>query len=691
MNSNGNEVKISRGISKNKKEISGTISLLQVGAVLLAAVSFWATAQGMKEYVFEESWQAYAASLAVQGILLGLNFYLPSFLSHAKKLLKTSIILLTCIVMFCSSWFSYVFIAEKVYDKSWDIESRILIQNTYRQVLFTSFDYTKAYRNILVYDLSEQVNSIYELSKKFDQVNAGKEIQIDWNSERNLYASGAVTGDKMNVVISDMENAMVETASQEIRDQLATTLERVASEFQSRIDTIKDNLKTTRAALDLTSDQIENAQNVEEKNHEYIAQLQTQLTAYAEEITNLSNEQTELDSAIDRIGYYRILFTRLQGGNNLQLGVILQNIQKELVSNETDVSSIKNQASDLFNLLQQSSNLFENKDMAYSDLLSMVSTLMYDVDDYAIISSSLEKIQEIIENLANEEYNSNVESKQWKTTWQNKLNVLQNIISALPSYTKDNSLDSINFDKVDASQQLDEMTRLYISEHNAAHQGLIYLASPYWPLAAFSLMLASFFDISGFVVGVIIYTIEKRTTIEDDSNEVSEIIKTNNFDISGNNHEFIITKSFNRYLIFTGDYEKVGEHYIFKAFENAQEVDIIFDTPKTIVSGIYVEKENDYFIPEEQQLNYSSSVEGLKDGIYTRHYFTYDNGMLMISENDNGNYNFLTHISEDVPVYILSEDYIDILNPSVLDKQKAEFAIIALNEIGNAVSAIYIK
>lgn len=674
---------------KSKKNgVSGTVSLLQVGAVLLASVSFWATAQGMKNYVFEESWQAYAASLAIQGILLGLNFYLPSFLSNAKWLLKTAIILLTCIVMFCSSWFSYVFIAGKVYDKSWDTESRLLIQNTYRQVLFDSNDYSKAYRNILANNLSNQINSIYDLSKNFDEVSVENENEIDWDSERDLYASGNITGDKMSVVINDMENAMVDGASQEIRDQLATTLESVSSEFQSRLVTIESKLKTARESLEITSGQIRDAQNADEINSEYIAELQSQMTSYAENITALSNEQIELDSALDRIGYYRILFTRIEGGNTLQLSVILQNIQKELVSNNPNVSSIESQASDLFNLLQQSSNIFENQDVTYSQLLSMVSTLVYDIEDYALVSSSSEKLQETVENLANADFTSNVDTEKWKNEWQNKIAALQNIISVLPGYTQKSDLDNMNFDKAEASKQLDEMIRLYIADHNAAHQGLIYITSPYWPLALFSLVLAFFFDISGFVVGVIIFRIDNQEKIESIQNNENE---NESSKLHDTNQDLVVSNLQNKYLFFTGDYEKIGSKYVYKAFVDTKNEDVVFDSPKDFDNYLYIESQDGFYIPSKQDICYSSISNQAKDGVYLNCSLSYDNGMLMISEEQDDNYKFLSHISNDIPVYILGDDYIDVLSSNSLSKQQAEIAVLALNETGNAISAIYIK
>ena len=97
-----------------RREVSpqvGGIYIMRIATVMLAIVSWWATAQGMSDYVFSEKWQANLASLAVQSILLGLNFYLPGFWSNLKGWAgKLSLGGLSAVVLFCSSWFSYVFI-----------------------------------------------------------------------------------------------------------------------------------------------------------------------------------------------------------------------------------------------------------------------------------------------------------------------------------------------------------------------------------------------------------------------------------------------------------------------------------------------------------------------------------------------------------------------------------------------------
>ena len=130
----------------NQKHNSEILTLLRICTFLLASVSFWATAQGMKEYTFPDDWQAYAASLGIQGLLLGLNFSFFQFWDKCPtKFHKVALLVFTCIVLFCSSWFSYLYIAQQAYGQSWDTESRLLAQDTYRSELFATDTYLEQY------------------------------------------------------------------------------------------------------------------------------------------------------------------------------------------------------------------------------------------------------------------------------------------------------------------------------------------------------------------------------------------------------------------------------------------------------------------------------------------------------------------------------------------------------------------
>ena len=98
----------------------------------------------MRDYAFSQAWQANLASFAIQSILLGLNFYLPTFWRWIHSLRgKICVLALSGVVLFCSSWFSYVFIVGTVYEKSWQTESRLLVQSVYRNDVYKADEFVQ--------------------------------------------------------------------------------------------------------------------------------------------------------------------------------------------------------------------------------------------------------------------------------------------------------------------------------------------------------------------------------------------------------------------------------------------------------------------------------------------------------------------------------------------------------------------
>lgn len=123
----------------------------------------------MREYTFSEGWQAYAASLGVQGLLLGLNFSLPHFLKQCDEWWQRAALLaLSAVVLFCSSWFSYLFIAGNGYEGSWGTKSRLMAQEAYRDELLAAQDYVELYDEALDLRLSDQIQELYGKARSMD-------------------------------------------------------------------------------------------------------------------------------------------------------------------------------------------------------------------------------------------------------------------------------------------------------------------------------------------------------------------------------------------------------------------------------------------------------------------------------------------------------------------------------------------
>lgn len=67
----------------------------------------------------------------IQGLLLGLNFSLPHFLkAYNRWWQRTALLSLSAVALFCSFWFSYLFIAGNSCQGAWDTKCLLIAQKT---------------------------------------------------------------------------------------------------------------------------------------------------------------------------------------------------------------------------------------------------------------------------------------------------------------------------------------------------------------------------------------------------------------------------------------------------------------------------------------------------------------------------------------------------------------------------------
>ena len=173
----------------------GNTHLLQVAVVLLAVVSFFTTANGMSQYIFSGNMGiAYAASAAIQGILLSLSMNLPDYVHGIwtqkwnwliRLLLCIAAFCLTGVAVFCSSWFSYIYIAEVIHQDSWGTDSELLVQQAYRSELYDAQEYARAYRIYLENAVGEKILLIEEQATHLqdNMVDFG----LNWDAGAILY------------------------------------------------------------------------------------------------------------------------------------------------------------------------------------------------------------------------------------------------------------------------------------------------------------------------------------------------------------------------------------------------------------------------------------------------------------------------------------------------------------------------
>lgn len=690
---------------KMSTSMQGMVDLLKICTVLLAAVSFWSTAQGMKNYVFSEEWQAYAGSLAIQGILLGLNFYYPSFRQMIRFGWKRIVLfLLTIVVLFCSSWFSYIYIVEYVYGKSWAVESRLLIQSTYRRELYAASDYAEEYSSLLANDLGQQILDLYSQAKELSDEEFSIADTIDWQEERDTYTGESFAArSEMLTVINAMESALQMNSSAneqeraiEIIVEIRNGLEGSCNSISARIDATNENLdvandnyQLAQKSLNMATEEtdmtsmisaVESAQNYLESQYAQLQDLQKQLTDY--------------QVALGRLQFYEINLGLLSDGSASLISASLRNIQQELYQDNPNLDSLETKAISVFDILQSTIDVDAGTEgEKYQELLRQMDLFIRDLRNYSIITDSSEKFNELIEALrvSSEEIVSGDE--EWKSEWSGRLDGLKSQIAALPVYSGAGSENLLKYDRAISSDTLDEMIRLYIADHNAAQQGIIYLFSPYWELALFSLILAFFLDIAAFVTGMFVEILENKK--EDNLIQAEEGTKESRiFQMVGESEEDFVEfgdsdqmfSGLNRYIYLNGDYIHEAGKNIYRAIEEGKEIEIAL-LEAGLKEGLY-EQHSDGWIPIKECKELSLLAEP-QDGIYQNSTIRCRENVLSIIGED-GKENYLATITDSVPAYILEDGYLDIMPMYELKEKEEKVIIVALNQEGTAVVAIYL-
>lgn len=724
-----NESRVNEDIIKRKltnsdrEQQQGVVNLLRICTVALAMVSFWATAQGMSEYVFSEKWQAYMASFAVQGILLGLNFFLPFFLGTQKLFQKMILISLTLVALFCSSWFSYLYIVNQTYEESWEVESHLLIQDTYRQELFSAKEYTVNYKKKLEEDLSKQILELHSKSYEIEIEKTENEIVYDWQAERDIYlAEDFALKDDMELVIGRMEKATQEDADKDDIERAESIVDQMLVSIDEELQIINSNIESMQLKIENAANTLNRAQETRNNATEGgdVDALDAAVSSASNVYNNLNKENEQLDEekrdydeARKRLNSYQSYLELLQGESYTIISDSLMEIQTEMFQENPDAEIMIEDAIIAFESLQDNTNFKEENYNEYMLLLNDLNSFIDNLDDYQLIKESDEKLQQNIEGLENtlnsefEELSSKrkEESEQKENVLfsdQKMLNDLKLLISKLPDYIDEDNELLKDYDKALSTKNIDNVIRNYIADHNSAQKGIIYLFSPYNELALFSVILAFFLDIAAFVTGAIIYytkEAEKDVILLSD-NQGGSLVSNNPF-LTINNPidsvsqmEWNIVSGLNRYVFFVGDYTKIDNEYTYHAIVEGKDVAIKFVIENSdnipIKAGMYKQENEEYVVVCEQELAYKTSKVGAKDGVYFNSFYKYEDSMLSRADSKDGEYMYIANIDESIPVYYIVNGSIEVFSADQLNRHGGTVSIVSLNKQGTRVIAIYI-
>lgn len=677
---------VSRGASPQ----NGGIYIMRIATVLLAIVSWWSTAQGMKQFVFEQEWQANLASLAIQGILLSLDFYLPQIIVKFGKWGKAGFLFFTAVVLSCSSIFSYIYIANYVYANAgdtnninaWDVDSQLLVQSAYREELYDANDYAEGYMESLQTTLSSQISELYTMADALEGDGVQATDNLDLEGDRARFENeDFAASTEMTTAIDAMETAVAQDATESDRTQANTIL----GELSGQISGIIENLQNVQIpeAVDASErdndnlDAAENRVNNPPEGADLNALYQARVTAQAncnesaENERNLRNELAQYREAFKALQQYQTYLGFSTAGAGQQISTALLNIQRGLFqsgTSEADPEDLEQSAVNIFEQLLSSNEDFSGDTTEYQSMLTTMDAFIQNLSNYGEVATIRDTLDGMISDLRTVDFNS---EQAWQNYWEGKLNELKAQIGSLPIYMGEDEPELNRYSRTTAINRLDNALRNYISGHNDAEQAFIYLGSPYKALAIFSLVLAYLLDIAAFITGLVI------ERFDDDS--------TKRASVGG----IISPATTNHYLYLNGDYTKEDNVCRYCAVDGTYVTSV--DGPDaTLQPGYYLEHEGMLQPVNPQQLAFAKMPGGPQDGVYQNCSLQYSDHMLLVKRNSEQEFSYLATVDQNVPVYRIQNGNCTCETLQDLRVAEWQMVIIALNANGSLVTAIYL-
>lgn len=728
-------------------EKSGS-QLLQFAVICLAIASFFTTAQGMRSYIFNgEPTIAYMTSGAIQGILLALSMNLPRFMRRIwneksnvfiKAIIEIVLLILTGISLFCSSWFSYVYIAETVHKGSWDTDSELLVQQIYRNELYDASDYSKAYRTYLEAELGQEILNLQSLANQLP--TQASDFNMDWESEQQQYASdNTVASSYMATVINQLKLAFETAPSQENRDLAAqavteaqTNIEAALENEQTSLDGVERNLSTYNDQINTLNRQITNATTQAEaaRLRETLGRYQEMQSTAAAQQQTIQQEISALRNAQERLNVYAVNLGLSNSTSSISIKRNLLEMQTELFKDDPDVDSLRNLATETFSNLRNAESLSAGSEgensLSYNDLLTRMNTLVLNLNDYASIKSIETTLNDLTNGLRRG--TTSTSNTKWKSVWQTRIENLKAQISALPTFvtssadvseiTESQQRILTGFDRTKSCANLDNATRRYINDHNALEQGTIYLTSPYRGLALFALVLAFFLDLSGFVFGVVdLGAKESKNDLRIGGNsnqetmDVPKIFKSMKEKVGENESQWSIRPTANSYKVVTGNFRCEDGVYYYGVFENGihKEWEVVDD--RVYHEGIYlvdnIAARKGVALSEKHQ-DVVFSNQGFEkmpqDGVYLNGTLSYHEGSLLFkadvgeksdkSTESSASPYYIANVEEYVPVHCYAPKRGENITQPAIDlakfPMKVKVAVLALNPDCTRIVAMYL-
>lgn len=464
----------------NKKthgQVQG-VQIVKVAAFCFAIISWIATATGLKEYVFDQYWQALLISFAIQSILFVFNLKLLFYFAELKRkglfswLLRFIIILFYAGLLFTSSWFSYVYISNTIYHKTTYIDANIELDSNYRKFIYNTEAYIDAYTSYL--EENSISNNLAELKSKLELTAKTSEKTLEdikYELERTKLELEAKEKELVNLTM------------------LQDTAERIYMEPMSerwRSRTVREQEKQ-----DFT-----NAMNKAEKKQAEITEIKQKMLNLEKEISSFKESHED----------------------------IIRDFMMEIAKDEPDVEILNKYVTELHERIIDDEELPESSD-SYIGIINSSQALLESIGKYTnlrlikkneitVLAKELASVRISIPDPDAED--SSLQIEEWNSYWRRNYSRLESAIKALPVFWRLSSELTepgsalLDYDAQAISDQMDILQRNYLAGINQMERAKNLLSGRFNFLAVVSLIFALFLDVSSLLAGLFIYLIDLK-------------------------------------------------------------------------------------------------------------------------------------------------------------------------------------
>ena len=537
----------------NNEDVKNSKKLLRYATAILAFLSLITTSQGMKSFVFHESWMAFLGSFAVQSILVVFSLLLCQLFvrisilnwpPYIKKAVNETMIFFFCTALVISSMFSFCFIANNAYKDTWPADSEIIIQ----EFLLKESEKLKEENN----DRGKKILDYINIKAEEDlepAVRKSRKVKEDkWNNEIDAEVKIFQNKSKLKNNVNINKKELLKMYPQYKKDvsYLCKHYNKYSKQYKEAISLYNSIIKEIQSwdssdynIMFKQSEQWINEiedMNIKLKNRkETIKGLKTfrlntdfsvVRSEYISETKNLRTVFSHLKMSLNRINKICRQINESSSSKD-ELNDILSDIYLLDISvGETEANAEKVKVEDIINKINKLALTVSEDEDSDSEVVENIINIKDALKQYIKYSELKNKLYEKknkiyiiclhnkkVSNKDNDEV-ININYKDWKKARNEDLNTFCAYLKLLPdlslitSQTEVKDMENTKYEVDSIFEKAKTCQRDLLGDLTDFEKAFNYFKYRFPMMAFFSAFIAIFFDFGSFLTGCFLYATE---------------------------------------------------------------------------------------------------------------------------------------------------------------------------------------